>query len=176
MPHLEKGKHEYSKKLNKMGKLKTEKLHFLLGEWKGEGNGGFPTITSFEYSEILTFKWDGTNDLIHYEQRTWLKPNHTPSHWESGFIKPVEEENNIFEILNSQDSGRVEVLKGELVIESESYTLHFKMKILNNDPRVLNSERIFTIKDGQLSYIKKMATHNVPQHQQHLKAVLNKIF
>lgn len=158
-----------------MDELKTAKLHFLLGEWQGNGNGKFPTITSFDYTETLTFKFDGTNDLIHYEQRTWLKPNHTPSHWESGFIKPIDGQENFFEISNSQDSGRVEVLKGELVTEQQTHTLHFKMKLLHNDPRVVSSERIFTIKDNQLSYIKKMATQNTPEHQQHLQAELHKI-
>ncbi|MFO0435371.1 MAG: FABP family protein [Sphingobacteriaceae bacterium] len=158
-----------------MENLKTNKLHFLLGEWHGNGKGQFPTINSFEYTEILTFKMDGTNDLIHYEQRTWLKPNQTPSHWESGFIKPVEGKENVFEISNAQDSGRVEVLIGELVTEDGKHILHFKMKLLQNDPRVISSERIFTISNQNLSYIKKMATQNTPDHQQHLEAELFKI-
>jgi THAP domain-containing protein 4 len=87
--------------------LKTKKLHFLLGRWTGNGNGKFPTIASFNYRETLTFSIDGLNDLIHYEQKTWLTHNDEPSHWESGFIKPVENEETIFEISNSQDSGRV---------------------------------------------------------------------
>ena len=112
-----------------MEKLKTLKLHFLLGTWSGIGNGQFPTIKSFTYSENLAFNFDGVNDLIHYEQRTWLAPDNTPSHWESGFIKPVEGEEDIFEISNSQDSGRVEVLKGTYKFESGEYILHLKSKI-----------------------------------------------
>ena len=56
---------------------------------RGNGNGKFPTINSFSYKEVLTFNIDGLNDLIHYEQKTWLVDNDTPSHWESGFIKPI---------------------------------------------------------------------------------------
>ena len=157
-----------------MEKLKTLKLHFLLGTWSGIGNGQFPTIKSFTYSENLAFNFDGVNDLIHYEQRTWLAPDNTPSHWESGFIKPVEGEEDIFEISNSQDSGRVEVLRGEYTRKDDIDILHFKMKLIQNDPRMVSSERIFTIQDNQLSYIKKMSTLNTKEHQQHLQAMLYK--
>lgn len=158
-----------------MENLIISKLNFLLGEWQGNGGGQFPIINSFEYTEILTFKMDGINDLIHYEQRTWLKPNHIPAHWESGFIKPVVGKENFFEISNAQDSGRVEVLVGELLTEQGKHILHFKMKLLQNDPRVVHSERIFTITNQNLSYIKKMATQNTPYLQQHLEAELIKI-
>jgi hypothetical protein len=129
---------------------------------------------SFNYKETLTFNFDGLNDLIHYEQRTWLIPNDIPSHWESGFIKPIEDEENVFEISNSQDSGRVEVLRGKYFRENDTIILHFKMKLIQNDPRIVSSERIFTIEGNQLSYVKKMATKNIPTHQQHLEATLLK--
>ncbi len=157
-----------------MEESKTKKLHFLLGTWKGNGKGKFTTITSFEYREVLTFSIDGLNDLIHYEQKTWLTHNETPSHWESGFIKPVENEENYFEISNSQDSGRVEVLKGELASSGELHNLHFKMKLIQNDPRMVNSERIFTINQNELSYVMKMTTKNTPEHQQHLASLLKR--
>ena len=157
-----------------MEHLKTFRLHFLLGKWTGKGSGQFPTITSFNYTEILTFNFDGVNDLIQYEQRTWLTPNNTPSHWESGFIKPFDGEDNVFEISNSQDSGRVEVLRGEYYKQNGFDILHFKMKLIQNDPRMVSSERIFTIQNNQLSYVKKMATRNTPEHQQHLQATLFK--
>jgi hypothetical protein len=57
----------------------------------------------------------------------------------------------------------------------DKHILHFKMKLLQNDPRVISSERIFTISNQNLSYIKKMATQNTPDHQQHLEAELFKI-
>jgi hypothetical protein len=157
-----------------MEKLKTLKLHFLLGTWSGIGNGQFPTIKPFTYTENLTFNFDGVNDLIHYEQRTWLAPDNTPSHWESGFIKPVEGEDNIFEISNSQDSGRVEVLRGEYTRKDGIDILHFKMKLIQNDPRMVSSERIFTMQQDKLSYIVKMATKNTPEHQQHLESTLSR--
>lgn len=34
-------------------------LSFLLGRWKGQGEGGFPTINSFAYGEELLFSHSG---------------------------------------------------------------------------------------------------------------------
>ncbi|MFN6090146.1 MAG: heme-binding beta-barrel domain-containing protein [Cyclobacteriaceae bacterium] len=38
-----------------MKQLKTFARHFLLGNWKGEGSGQFPTISSFNYAATLIF-------------------------------------------------------------------------------------------------------------------------
>lgn len=155
---------------------KVDKLSFLLGRWDGYGKGKFPTIDSFDYREELCFSCDGFNDLIHYEQRTWLLCNDTeePAHWESGFIKPVESSNNIFKISNAQDSGRVEVLEGNYIEKNSTHSLHFKMKLIKNDPRMLYSERVYTINKNELSYVMKMTTQTTTKHQQHLKAILKK--
>ncbi|TRX33267.1 FABP family protein [Flavobacterium sp. ZT3R18] len=90
-------------------------------------------------------------------------------------MRPFEDKENIFEISNSQDSGRVEVLVGEYTKENEIEKIHFKMKFIHNDPRMKNSERIFEITENSLSYIVKMSTQNTPEHQQHLKSLLKKI-
>ncbi|MEQ9165998.1 MAG: FABP family protein [Fulvivirga sp.] len=158
----------------KIEDLKTHKLHYLLGTWEGQGEGKFPTINSFTYREVLTFRFDGLNDLIHYEQQAWLTPDQSPSHWESGFIKAVENEEGIFEISNSQDSGRVEVLRGEYRNENGQHILHLKSKILQNDSRMKSSERKFASLNNKLSYIVYMATQNTPEHQQHLKSELTR--
>lgn len=152
--------------------LITKKLHFLLGTWYGEGSGKFPTIAAFDYGELLIFRWDGFNDLIFYEQQTWLKPNGVPAHWESGFIKPTGNMLNEFEISNSQDSGRVEVLQGQYRCNGNEHILHFKNKILNNDDRMVSSEREFKFLNNQLSYVVKMSTKDVRNHQQHLESHL----
>ncbi len=72
----------------------TSQLFTLLeGTWTGEGRGQFPTITSFDYRETLTFTRRDEKTLA-YEQRTqkrydgqneWLE-----SHWEFGFIRILE--------------------------------------------------------------------------------------
>ena len=86
------------------------KLAALEGSWRGGGKGDYPTIEAFEYEETLRFELDSSYPMIHYEQRTLLLPAREPSHWESGFIRPMED--GTIEVSNSQDSGRVEVLRG----------------------------------------------------------------
>ena len=151
--------------------LYAKKLHLLLGKWTGSEK-----ISSFEYFEETEFNWDKHNDLIHYEQRTWDKKTGLPLHWESGFIKPIDSEGvDHFEISNAQDSGRVEILKGRYSKDKNIHRLHLNSKVLANDSRMVMSERIFAIDNNKLSYIMKMSTNNIEEHQQHLKAELIKI-
>ena len=51
-------------------------LYALLGTWKGNGEGHFPTIEPFEFSEELRFERRGEEPLIHYEQKTVRKMIH----------------------------------------------------------------------------------------------------
>ena len=155
--------------------LKTSKLHFLLGTWKGTGKGYFPTIDSFEYIEELVFEIDQKHDAIHYQQRTWLKNDQSPSHWESGFITPSETEENIFYFSNAQGNGRLELLKGVFDESDHEKVLHCHSELLHHDPRLITSERRFQIVGDQMSYIMKMATQKTPNHQQHLEAELSKV-
>ena len=145
-----------------------------MGKWEGFGEEKLTTINSFKYIEELNFTSDGFNDLIHYEQRTWLIKDaiEEPSHWESGFIKPIENIKDSFKISNAQDSGRVEVLEGKYIKEKEIHHLHFKMQVIKNDIRMVNSERVYTINGNEMSFIMKMTTQKIVKHQQHLHARL----
>ncbi len=51
--------------------------------------------------------------------------------------------------------------------------MHLKSKILQNDTRMISSERKFVSIGSKLSYIVYMATQNTPE-QQHLKSNLLK--
>lgn len=155
--------------------LKTSKLHFLLGTWKGTGKGYFPTIDSFEYIEELVFEIDQKHDAIHYRQRTWLTNDQSPSHWESGFITPDEKDEQVFLISNAQVNGRHELLRGIFEESEAEKVLHFHSVLLQHDPRMITSERRFHIVGDQMSYIMKMATQKTPNHQQHLEAELSKV-
>jgi len=98
------------------------------------------------------------------------------SHWESGFIRVLE--NGTIEISNSQDSGRVEVLQGKIeLIENSDFKIEFNSIVLENDPRLVQTKRIFEISGNKFVYKKFMATHTTPTPNlmQHLQAELVRV-
>lgn len=42
----------------------VEPLSFILGTWRGQGEGGFPTINSFSYGEELHFSHPGNKVCV----------------------------------------------------------------------------------------------------------------
>lgn len=154
-----------------------EKLFPLIGTWKGDGTAKFPTIKTVEYMEKIEFSRIGTNPVIFYEQKTWylLDGNRGGDlHHESGYIN-VKEDGN-YEVSNSQDNGRVEVLTAK-IIETGDSSIHLSMesKLFGNDERMDKTIRDYYITGRTMRYELKMATKNTPEMQGHLEAILNKI-
>lgn len=150
-------------------------LSTLEGIWKGRGSGSYPTIEAFDYEETLRFERDPGEPLLHYEQRTRLIPSGESSHWESGFLRPLPED--FVEISNSQNSGRVEVLRGRWVAERrESLRIIFESVVLDNDPRLIRTRRIWTLRGDTLHYEMLMATRTTPEPvlQTHLRGILQR--
>ena len=153
-----------------------EQLSKLHGSWSGTGKGKFPTIDSFEYQEHLHFEVNLAYPLIYYEQKTILLPTQEPSHWESGFIRVLDD--SVIEISNSQDSGRVEVLRGKMSNLSDiGYEMEFTSVALANDPRMVKSKRVFKVTANTLEYSQSMATNTTeePIMFPHLCSVLTKV-
>lgn len=154
----------------------TSPLFTLLeGTWIGTGRGEFPTVTSFDYRETLTFTRRDEKTLA-YEQRTqkrydgqteWLA-----SHWENGFLRVLE--SGELEMTSAQ-IGRVEVLMGKVEIDGDLTRVHFVSKTITNDPRMVSSARRFELKDDTLHYEMHMQTTRVGRLSTHLRAELQRI-
>ena len=138
----------------------------------GEGRGGYPTVTWFDYRETLTFTRRDEKSLA-YEQRTqkrydgqseWLT-----SHWENGFIRVLE--NDELELVNAQ-LGRSEVLTGTVEMAGYTFKIHFVSKAITNDPRMVSSARRFELDGDTLRYEMEMQTTKVEKMTQHLKITL----
>lgn len=158
-----------------MNKL-LERLSQLNGSWKGKGKGKFPTIDSFEYEEHLHFEVNLAYPLIQYEQKTILLPTQEPSHWESGFIRVLD--NSVIEISNSQDSGRVEILQGKMTNVSDiGYEMEFVSVALVNDPRLVSTTRTFKLTDNTFECYMSMATNTTDESIMlpHLHSLLTKV-
>lgn len=62
-------------------------LAFLLGTWRGDGMGEYPTIDPFSYVEEMTFDHVGDMFLC-YQQASWSPVDGGPIHFERGFLRP----------------------------------------------------------------------------------------
>ena len=142
--------------------------------WRGEGRGGYPTITSFDYRETLTFTRRDEKSLA-YEQRTqkrydgqneWLV-----SHWENGFIRILE--SGELELINAQ-LGRSEVLTGTVGKSNSTFKIHFVSKTITNDPRMVSSARRFELDGDTLHYEMEMQTTAVERPMLHLQMELRR--
>lgn len=89
-----------------------ESLAFLIGTWKGRGNGRYPTIEPFEYVEEAVFVPGPGKLFIAYRQRTRRAGGDEPLHSESGYIRPGDTDGA--ELVIAQPTGIVEVHTGEV--------------------------------------------------------------
>lgn len=141
----------------------------------GEGRGGYPTVTSFDYRETLTFTQRDEKTLA-YEQRTEKRYDGTtewlPSHWESGFIRRLD--NGDLEMTCAQ-MGRTEVLIGAVDFVDGTFQIHFASKIITNDPRMVSSARTFELAGDTLRYEVEMQTTKVEQLTKHLEIALQRV-
>ena len=83
-------------------------------------------------------------------------------------------ENDDLQLVNIQIGGRSEILAGSIESIDTMFRIHFVSKILNNDPRMVSSARVFELEGDTLSYEMEMQTTKVNQSTQHLKITLRR--
>jgi hypothetical protein len=142
----------------------------LLGIWRGEGNGFYPTIEGFGYREEVVFSHNGKTFLV-YSQRTWSLDDGRPLHGETGFWR-VPGEGRI-ELVLAHGTGVAEVSEGrfsEGTIEVASTAL----ASTGTAKEVTAIERTYRLEGDTLTYELGMAAVEQPLGG-HLEATLTRV-
>jgi hypothetical protein len=144
-------------------------LAFLLGRWRGEGRGAYPTIDDFRYHDEVLFEHVG-KPFISYWQRTWL-PDGAPSHTEVGYL--LSQPGGRLELVVAQPGGRVEVDEGKL------RGTHFEltsavMAHTRSAKEVAEVRRVVDVDGDVMRYEVEMAAVGQPR-QFHLEAELRRV-
>ncbi|KAG9439268.1 hypothetical protein H6P81_019433 [Aristolochia fimbriata] len=144
-------------------------LSYLLGTWRGHGEGFFPTIKPFKYGEEISFSHSG-KPVMAYTSKTWKVASGEPMHAESGYWRPKND--GSIEVVISQSTGLAEVQKG--TFNAETQVVKLQSELVGNASKVKQISRVFEMVNGELFYVVQMAT-NMNHLQPHLKAQLRKL-
>ena len=149
-----------------------EPLRGLLGLWRGEGQGGYPTITPFAYGEEIRWGHAG-KPFLAYTQRTWALDDGRPLHAEAGYLRPQAD--GTLELVMTMPTGHVEVSTGSwdgrtLDLSSTSVTATPSARDVQAVRRIVALEP-----DGTtLRYVLDLAAVG-QRSQRHLDAVLHRV-
>ncbi|MGZ4132656.1 MAG: FABP family protein [Actinomycetota bacterium] len=145
---------------------------FLLGTWRGEGRGEYPTIEPFSYGEELTFEDVGDAYLV-YTQRSWALTDAAPLHLERGFLRPGAD--GAWELALAHPLGLTEVAHGAL--EGTALTFATSEGGIGRTATGLDvtaMARRYRVDGDTFSYEIDMATERTPMTR-HLVAALRKV-
>lgn len=149
-------------------------LAALVGTWRGEGEGHYPTIAPFRYGEEVVFAHDG-RPVLAYRQRTWRLDTEAPMHAESGYLRgPMD---GHAELVIAQPTGMVEVALLTLREEDGAVVLDGGRAPVTRTPSakpVEDLRRRFHVEGDTLTYDLWM-TYAGHDDEHHLHGMLHRI-
>jgi nitrobindin-like protein len=146
-----------------------EPLAFLIGSWRGEGEGEYPGFDRFRYTEELSFEHVGDPFLLLTES-SWT-PDGAPLQFERGTLRPVDE--GRVDLTLAHPIGVAEVSEG--TIDGTNMVLRSTavVRTATGSP-VTEIERRYQLEGGRLSYELEMAMEGVARTF-HVRATLAKV-
>jgi len=143
----------------------------LLGVWRGSGEGEYPTIDSFRYTEELTFSHVG-KPFVAMDQKTRDAESGLPLHAEMGYLRPQPDDT--VELVLSQPSGILEIDIGPVVTTETGLELDLASIEVPRAPSaksVTEVRRRLVVDGDELVYETWMAAVGIPV-EKHLRAAL----
>jgi len=149
-------------------------LAALVGTWRGEGEGAYPTIAPFRYREEVEFSHDG-RPVLAYRQRTWRMEADVPMHVESGYVRGQVDGHA--ELVVAHPTGLTEVATLTLHEEDGALVLDGARATVQRSPSakpVVDVRRRFRVVGDELHYDLWM-TYAGHEDTHHLRAVLSRM-
>jgi hypothetical protein len=146
---------------------------FLLGEWHGEGHGGYPDMEPFRYGEAMRV-WHVGKPYLAFEQRTWqLDESGAASrllHGECGYLRCLG--SGALELVVAMAPGHAEVSPGR--VEGSRVSLE-SVGVLDapSAARVSAVKRTWWLEGDLLRYDVEMSAFDQPMSW-HLSAELRR--
>ena len=148
---------------------------FLLGTWRGEGVGGYPTLAEdFRYGEEITFACYG-KPVIEFHSSSWALDDERPLARQSGFWRPLAD--GRLEVVLSIASGLVEIFYGGLVNGPAGPHVEITSDVIGHTEtakQVQADKRLYAVRGGKLMYAMEMAAAGQAL-QAHLSAALDAV-
>ncbi len=162
----------------------TDPFTWLLGEWQGRGEGGFPGMAPFYFEDQVFFQQVAdtyVEPILRVEETAWLTSDDTREfkHWEVGFLKPTS--NNHIQFHCCHNTGRHEIMSGQITnikTEKRSFQLTLTSIFIKNDPELTvatQSVRQFDLQGQELLYTLFMSTARTRRLTPHLSIQLHKV-
>ena len=106
-------------------------LASLLGRWVGHGDGQYPTIEPFAYTEELEFGHLG-KPFLTMTQRSRSADDDRPLHTETGYLRPAGEPG--LELVVAHPMGHVELSLGQVTVTSSGLEVHLTSAAVTATP------------------------------------------
>jgi hypothetical protein len=149
-------------------------LAALLGTWRGEGEGSYPTIEPFRYSEEIDFTQVG-KPFLAYRQATVNLATGLPAHAEAGYWRPVGDRR--VELVMAHPTGVVEIEEGTVEVLAGGVRLQLSSTAVacsGTAKSVQTLQRDLEVVGDTLRYDLAMGAVDQP-HQHHLNATLHRV-
>ena len=147
---------------------------WLLGTWRGEGVGGYPSLEKdFRYGEEITFGCPG-KPLLTFTSRSWALDDGRPLSLQTGFWRPTSATE--VEVVLTIASGLVEILYGTLIDDPTGVHVEMTSDVIAHTATakdVTVDKRMYAVRGGKLMYAQEMAAVGMKELHPHLSAALD---